>query len=347
MTGKSCAKFLRSLFLIFSFSQILIFSLSSCNPSGDTFVMKGKFKNFSQGELYVYSLEGKGRIDTIRLADGKFDYEIPLEDTVAFLMIFPNYSEIPFIASPGTLLKMVGDASHLREVAVTGNKDNELLTQFRLEIAEQTPPEALKAAAAFIKENPASPACMYVLNRFFLARADADFKQANELVSLMAKAVPANLRYQELQRQVATLNATRLNERILPFTATTINGRHISNTTLQGDLNIILTWASWNYESQNIQRRLHELVKNSGNRLTLLSLCLDGNPADCKQSLSRDSVSFPVVCDGKMWQSPLVANFGIYAVPFIMLTDRHGRILSRGITYEEVKREADELRFRK
>ena len=309
--------------------------------------MKGKFKNFSQGELYVYSLGGKGRIDTNRLADGKFDYETALEDTVVLSVIFPNYSEIPVIASPGSSLRMVGDASHLREVAVTGNEDNELLTRFRLDIAEQTPPEAMKAAAAFIKENPASPACMYVLNRFFLTRADADFKQANELVSLMAKAVPANLRYQELQRQVGTLKSTSLNERIPSFTATTINGRHISNTTLQGDLNIIFTWASWNYESQSIQRRLYDLVKDYGNRLTLLSLCLDGNPADCKQTLSRDSVSFPVVCDGQMWQSPLVVNFGIYAVPYIMLTDRHGRILSRGITYEEVKRKAEELRLRK
>ena len=316
--------------------------LTACTTSGDTFVLKGKFKNFSQGDLYVYSLDGKGRIDTIRLADGKFNYTIGLEDTVALSVIFPNYSEIPVIATPGASLRMVGDASHLREVTVTGSEDNELLTNFRLETAEQTPPEAAKTAAAFIAEHPESPACIYVLNRYFLARTDADYEQASRLLELMAKASPSNIRIQQLQRQVQTLYATRQNERLPSFSATTVNGRRVSNTTLQGDFNIIFTWASWSYDSQSLQRHLSKLLKDHGKWVTMLSLCLDGNPADCKQTLSRDSVPYPVVCDGLMWQSPLVTSLGIYAVPYIILVDRSGRITGRGLSYEEVRKKVEE-----
>ncbi|MBO6059335.1 MAG: DUF4369 domain-containing protein, partial [Bacteroidaceae bacterium] len=91
--------------------------------------MKGKFKNFNQGELFVYSLQGKGKVDTVRMSEGKFSYEIPLEDdTLMLSVVFPNYSEIPVVAMPGMYLQMEGDASHLREVKVMGDDVNELLT---------------------------------------------------------------------------------------------------------------------------------------------------------------------------------------------------------------------------
>ena len=135
---------------------LLALIVVSCSESNDIFVLKGKFKNFNQGELYVYNLTGRGSIDTVRLAEGKFTYDILQEDTALLSVVFPNFSEIPVIATPGATLRMEGDASHLREVTVTGTKDNDRLTDFRLRVADKTPPEAEKEAAEFIKDNPAS-----------------------------------------------------------------------------------------------------------------------------------------------------------------------------------------------
>ena len=60
-----------------SFGYILLALIAaSCSNSSDIFVLKGKFKNFNQGELYVYNLMGRGVIDTIRLSEGKFTYDI-------------------------------------------------------------------------------------------------------------------------------------------------------------------------------------------------------------------------------------------------------------------------------
>ena len=78
---------LASFFLFLSFC----FLIAACSSSGNTFRMKGKFKNFNQGELYVYSLYGKRNIDTIKLANGKFDYAVPLKDNVLLSVVFPNF----------------------------------------------------------------------------------------------------------------------------------------------------------------------------------------------------------------------------------------------------------------
>ena len=335
-TEKSCAKFLRSLFLIFSFCSFLIFSFS-CSSSGDSFRLTGKFKNFNNGELYVYGLQGKGKIDTIRLAKGKFSYELPLEDTLMLSVVFPNFSEIPVLAVPGTDVKMEGDASHLREVKVTGSDENELLTGFRLQVAEQTPPEAEKTAADFIKENPESPVCMYVLNKYFLMSDKADYKKIYNLLSAMIKAQPGNKKIVQIQKQMAGLKDTQKGLKLPKFSATATSGALVTNADLQGELNIVNVWSSWSYESQGIQRQLRRLKKEYGSRLQLLSICLDGNLEDCKKQMERDSIKWYTVCDGKMWQTPIVDRLGICRIPDNIITDRNGKILERGLAGAELE----------
>lgn len=324
-------------FFLFLLSCFLI---AACSDSADTFRMKGKFKNFNQGELYVYSLQGKRNIDTIRLANGKFDYEVALKDTVLLSVIFPNFSEIPVIATPGTSVQMEGDASHLREVEVSGTDDNELLTTFRLQVNELTPPEAVKSAAAFVKAHPSSPASQYVINKYFLLKADADYKKANELLSLMVKATPNHRYLAALQKQVSSLNVAKKGEKLPAFSVVTTEGKRFANTDLRGDLNIISVWASWNYESQSNQRQLRRYQKKYS-QLQLMSICLDGNPAECKSKIEHDSLMWPTVCDGQMWNMPIVRKLGLNVVPDNILVDRSGKIIARRASMDDIKKEVE------
>ena len=48
--------------------------LASCGPDGNQFEMSGKFKGFSQGELYLYATDGPSqKLDTIAVVNGTFD----------------------------------------------------------------------------------------------------------------------------------------------------------------------------------------------------------------------------------------------------------------------------------
>ena len=328
---------LASFFVFLSFC----FLISACSDSGNTFRMKGKFKNFNQGELYVYSLHGEKNIDTIRLANGKFEYEISLKDTVLLSVVFPNFSEIPVIATAGASVYMEGDASHLREVEVNGTDDNRLLTAFRLQSNDLTPPEAVKSAAAFIKENPSSPACWYVINKYFLLKADADYRKANELLELMVKAAPANRNLASLRTQVDGLKVTKKGDRLPAFSVVTTEGLRFTNADLRGELNVISVWASWNYESQSNQRQLWQYQKKYGSRFQLMSVCLDGNPAECKSLAARDSLNWPIVCDGQMWAMPIVRKLGLSAIPDNMILDRSGKIIARHASMNDIKKEVE------
>lgn len=328
-----------------TFGYILLALIAvSCSDSDDIFRLKGKFKNFNQGEITIFSQMGRGSIDTVRLAEGKFTYDLPLlqQDTIVLSVLFPNYLDIPVIAAPGMSLKMEGDASHLREVTVTGNEENNVLTQFRLNLGGLAPAEAAKSAEKFITEHPESPACLYILNKFFLMKVDADYEKADRLMALMVKAAPHRRQLVLIQKEISQLRTARQSKTLPSFTAVTTTGSRVGKSDLSGELNIVSIWASWNYESQSIQRNLHMQKRKYGSRLQLLSICVDGNPEECKQTMKNDSINWPVVCDGKMWQTPAVGQLGFAGVPDNIVTDRNGRILARGLSLVDLQKKIEE-----
>ena len=100
-----------------------------------------------QGEFYVYSPEGGiNGIDTIRLQGGRMSYEVMCTAPTTLVMVFPNFSEQPIFAEPGKNVKIEGDASHLKEMKVKGTKTNELMNDFREQIATANPPQVLERA---------------------------------------------------------------------------------------------------------------------------------------------------------------------------------------------------------
>ena len=213
----------------FHFSLLTI----SCGPDKGTFRMEGEFKGFNQGEFYVYSTDGGIRkLDTIGVKGGRFTYQRPLDSTATFVLVFPNYSEIPVIGASGTSVDIKGDASHLKEIEVKGTKENELMTGFRLKVSEMMPPETVKEAADFIMKHPASLSSIYLLNKYYIQTPTPDYKKALELAKAIQQAKPDHERINTLVKHLEGMQAISNNGILPKFTGTDIKGKPISN----GDL---------------------------------------------------------------------------------------------------------------
>ena len=95
----------------FSLLILLTLVLVACGTDGHHFEVEGKLTNLNQGEFYVYSpdnvIEGT---DTIKVQGGRFSYEIPCEKEGVLIVVFPNFSEQPIFAQPGTSVDIKGDA---------------------------------------------------------------------------------------------------------------------------------------------------------------------------------------------------------------------------------------------
>lgn len=337
---------LNSISRLSSFASILLVTLVlvSCGAKSGHFRIEGRFRNLNQGEFYVYSPDGGiDGFDTIKVADGRFSYEIPLENEATFVLIFPNYSEQAVFGESGATATLTGDVSHLKEMEVEGTDENKLMTEFRQKANRLSPPEALNAAVDFIKENPKSLVSRYLIDKYLIKTEQPNYEQAYELTSQMLKEDPDNGRLAMFNKQLKSLKASTVNNKLPSFSATDINGATVNLGKLNGRVNVINVWSTWSYDSQNIQRQLQMLKKDHGNNIALLSICIDASVKDCRRFNKTDSIQWPNVCDGKMWDTPLLAKFGIATIPGNIIADKSGKIIARNLNASQLRERIESI----
>ena len=320
-----------------------LFIFSSCGSDRQTFLLEGTFKGFNQGELYIYGVNGTRKLDTISVVKGAFRYEVPLEEPVTFALVFPNFSELPVFGEPRTEVEIEGDASHLKETKISGTELNEAMTSFRLKTSQMTPPEATQAAETFIKENPASPISLYLLNKYFTQTPTPDYKKAIALVAELCKAQPDEPSLKGLAEKMKGLESLRDGATLPSFTAKDINGKTVKSSDLNAPVNVIYTWAKWNYESVNMQRQLTYFQKQNKDKIKLLGICVDVDLKSCRQTAEKDSVKWSTINDRKLWESPLVQKLGLSYIPDNIVTDSKGKIITHSLKAFDLQDKLREL----
>lgn len=322
---------------------ILLLLLSSCGDGQKSFKIEGSFKGFNQGELYIYGVNGSHKLDTVGVSRGEFTYQAAITEPTTLIVVFPNYSELPVFAEPGISVKMKGDASHLRETEVKGSEINKSMTDFRLRTCNMTPPQALSEAEKFIHEHPESPISLYLLSRHFIQTAEPDFVKAQELAKGILKAMPNQKQVAVLCKQLESFQMLKVGQRLPVFSAKGMKGESVSSSDLNAKVNVITLWASWNYESINIQNLLMRLQKQHPGDLKVLSISIDGCVKDCQRVVERDSVKWSTICDGSMWETPVLQKVGMTYLPDNIIVDSQGKILARTQNYQDLNKTIEEL----
>lgn len=336
----SSIKILRRLLLC---SSLLLF-LSSCGTREGRFRLEGRLLNINQGQCYLYSpdniLQG---IDTIKIEGGRFAHEIECEGKGTLMLVFPNFSEQPIFAESGTTATVKADASHMKEMTVQGNDDNKLMTQFRQQTAEMSPPDVAKAAEDFINDHPKSLVSVFLLSKYFLQTPNPDFDKAAQLVDKLHKSQPNIPWLNRFMQSVDGMRDTQSGRFMPSFTASDIHGRRVDNGLLKGKPAVVYVWSTWNYDSQDTQRRLKRLQKDHPGQFAVLGISIDASRKECSDYLRRDSLPWPVVCEERMFESQLYRTFGMQKASDNILFDKSGRIEARGLSTSELQKELEKL----
>lgn len=316
---------------------LLTLVLVSCGVDGKHFKLEGRFLHLNQGEFYVYSTDGVlDGIDTIKIEGGRFAYEIPCDEEGTLVMVFPNFSEQPIFTQPGKTVEIKADASHLKELEAEGTDNNKLMTAFRKQVSNMSPQQAVDAAEEFVKHNPKSNVSAWLIRKYFILAPKPDYAKAKQLLDLMITEQPKNGKLVNLQQQLIGLAATA--GKSLPiFTATDINGNKVTQANLTQSPNaVVFLWASWNYESTDMQRQLKRLKAAKGNGLSVIGVCIDPSKSEMQQSLRRDSISWPTINDGMIFDTKIAKQLGLSQVPANILL-KNGKIVGRNLRMNELK----------
>ena len=88
---------------------------------------------------------------------------------------------------------------------------------------------------------------------------------------------------------------------------------------------------------------LKRLEKDHGSQLKFLSVCLDADKKECRKNMDRDSIKWHNICDGRMWETPILGQLGLYFVPDNIITDSKGKILAHSIATNQLDKKIEEL----
>lgn len=314
--------------------------LASCSSKKGYFTIEGRFLNMNQGELYVYSSDGlTNGVDTIKVNGGRFAMQIPCTKSGQLTIVFPNFSEQPVFAESGKSVDIKADASHLKEMEITGTDDNELMTQFRKSVASMSPPETVAQAENFIRDNAKSPVAVYLLKKYFVGSGNVAYiKKGKELLALVAEKQPKNAIVKSLQQADNRLLATTAGGKIPPFRTVATDGNVVTDKTFSGRKLLVCTWASWSYDSENFLRTAMILAEDGGGNAAILGINLDACVKDCKAAMTRNRFTFTNVCDGELFDSKLLATLGFNSVPENLVVAANGKILAKNITIDELEK---------
>ena len=321
---------------------VFVFAMVACGVPDDRFRLEGQFKNLNQGEFYLFNYS-HGTKDTLRSTDGQFIYDVELTDTTTYVLMFPNFSELPIFAQPGSLVKIEGDVTHLRETEVRGTEENEQMTAFRLATNELMPPEVRQKAEEYITAHPSSVSSIYLLRRFFIQGQTADYKHSYELCKILQEAQPTNVELVQLLQQLQRLQNVRSDGWLPNFTAKDVKDKTVDNSLLNKKVNVIMAWATWNFDSQNAIRQLKMVYDDYPRDLSVVTVCLDASPSEGRNIFARDSLPWPNICDGKMWDSPVVTQLGLTFVPDNIVVGPQGNIVARSMKTTDLRNKVREL----
>jgi thiol-disulfide isomerase/thioredoxin len=123
-----------------------------------------------------------------------------------------------------------------------------------------------------------------------------------------------------------------------------LDGREIDASRYRGKTLLVTFWASW---ADPVRRDLPELVKlyqqYRGKDFEILGVNLDNDRADLDAFLKEHSLPWPQVFEpGGIEKSRFATEYGIIALPTMVLVDPKGKVVNRNIrTASELERQLD------
>ena len=163
------------------------------------------------------------------------------------------------------------------------------------------------------------------------------------MVKLLLAQQPKNGELNHMQTLISRLAKTSVGAPLPAFQARSTKGEKVSQQPYnKASVAVFNVWSTTNMQSMEIQRMLKQKVRDSKGKLQVVSLCVDPILRECNDVLQRDSISWPNICDGAMFEGDVAKKLGIYTVPFNILL-KNGKIIARDLDNNQLKEQLDKL----
>lgn len=351
----------------------LLCLITACGKA-PAYRIEGDLSNLQDSALYVVFENPDGTfVDTLSARKGKFKIEKE-EGEYGTITVFYNQKTQWVTAYPrkGKKIKIFGDARYPELLSVKGGPVNNRLSSFkesvkkllteRYEITgrlEQEDKSNLEeedvsaklaniqlllseSAVKFIQDHPDEEVSA-VLIRTYLTDPE-DTRRMDEMLALLSSEVKETPLVKELEQFSEKAKRTSVGAEAPDFSVVDIYEKPLSLADFKRQYVLLSFAAPWCEMCKADNQYLKEIRKAFPlDKLGMLTVTLDGNQEDVRETIKNDSITWNLVADSAGYASMLIDLYGVNSIPKNFLIDDSGKIVLNAENGKEMQEMLKEL----
>ena len=324
----------------------ILLLLSACKKDEHKFTLTGHVKGINEGELLIIIPDtAYSRIDTVRIRQEQFTYELQTDTTVQLTLLFPGERLCTVFADKQTRTELTADTAHWGALTLKGGIENNALQQFLDSTRNMTAAQIKSAVTEYIRRHPFSPAGVHLLNTYYAQTDTPDYNGIEANIKLMSGKLQDNYIVQDLQKQLEDIIKADTGKYISNFRIKNKHDKFINAYQFSGKYLVITFWASWQPEGLKLQKEIlkqKEARDKRKEKVSFINVALDTDK-NIWNELQKDSLPDEQTCDFQGWEGDMVSKFGITDLPQMILLSPQRRVALRSADLNAIMAKLDTL----
>lgn len=366
--------------ILFLLSAIAILA-SSCAEK-DAFTITGKLPSGEYDGQQVY-LKTLGEnlndrelvgIDTVNVVQGQFVFKgLAKEGPMLHFIVLDDAPEgwqmpIAVVIEPGSIEVTVDSISSVKGTSINNDmqayndkakalmddmyslykksNDSTLTKEEKQDLRSQmeTIYEQLKDERYKITQaNVGNEIGAYIFSSYY---NEYSLEHQKEILSGMDEKYKSTERMQKIESRVIAQEATAVGKTFADIKGKTPGGKDVALSDYAGKGKYVLVdfWADWCGPCRAEMPKVVELYKQYKDKgLEVVGVSFDNEQAAWERGIKQLNITWPQISDLKGWESAGAITYGINYIPQMMIIDRDGKIIERGIGADEATEKLAEL----